>query len=104
MEALPYSHCSYSKIANTSSTISHSVVLNGETGEVVTPARGLNQGDPLSHYLFLICSDGLSAFMRSVMKDGLSKGQKSIVEGQEYLIYYLSMIVFFLVKPQGNEP
>ncbi|KAA3471135.1 LINE-1 reverse transcriptase isogeny [Gossypium australe] len=58
------------------SSISYFVVLNRETREVVTLARGFRQGDPLSPYLFLICNEGLSTLMRLTMMDGLLKGAK----------------------------
>ncbi|KAA3483061.1 reverse transcriptase [Gossypium australe] len=46
------------------STTSYSISINGERGSLFKLERGLRQGDPLSPYLFLICSEGLSSLMR----------------------------------------
>ncbi|GMI90448.1 hypothetical protein HRI_002714100 [Hibiscus trionum] len=46
------------------STVTYTVVLNGILGERFLPSRGLRQGDPLDPFLFLVCSKGLSSFLR----------------------------------------
>ncbi|KAA3481068.1 reverse transcriptase [Gossypium australe] len=46
------------------STISYAVNINGSRGNVFKPTRGLRQGDSLSPFLFLICSEGLSSLIR----------------------------------------
>ena len=47
---------------------SYSMLINGEPKGFIKLSRGIKQGDPLSHYLFLLCVEGLSALLRKAME------------------------------------
>ncbi|XP_027156460.1 uncharacterized protein LOC113757300 [Coffea eugenioides] len=58
------------------STVSYSFTINGETREYVSPQRGIRQGDPLSPYLFLLCSKGLSSLLHTATEEKRIRGLK----------------------------
>ena len=56
------------------STVTYSVRINGMPHGHIVPSRGLQQGDPLSPYIFLLCAEGLSALIKKGVGDGQLKG------------------------------
>ena len=57
-------------------TVSFSVMINGKDSEAFVPLCGLRQGDPLYPYLFLLCSEGLSALLDDARSKGVIQGLK----------------------------
>nr|XP_023917061.1 uncharacterized protein LOC112028598 [Quercus suber] len=56
------------------SSVKYAVRINRQPYGLIQPTRGLRQGDPLSPYLFLICSEGLSALLNHA-------AQRKTIEG-----------------------
>ena len=63
------------------STASYSFLVNGEVKEYVVPQRGIRQGDPLSPYLFLLCSEGFSNLLQKAVTEKKIEGMKITRQG-----------------------
>jgi hypothetical protein len=54
--------------------VRYAVRVNGDLTKPVIPTRGIRQGDPISPYLFLLCTEGVSCLLRIKEEMGLLKG------------------------------
>ena len=51
-------------------TVTYSVLVNGEPCGTIHPSRGIRQGDPLSLFLFLLCTKGLNGLIKKAEMNG----------------------------------
>ncbi|KAA3460258.1 reverse transcriptase [Gossypium australe] len=84
-------------------SVSYAVTINGNQGRIFKPTRGLHKGDPLSPFLFLICSEGLSALMRTAKKKGLIRGAKASRKGPDisHLLFADDCLMFGEATEKG---
>ena len=55
-------------------TVSYSMLINGVAHGNIVPSRELRQGDPLSSYLFLLCTDGFSSLINKAIRSHTMSG------------------------------
>ena len=56
------------------SMVSYSILVNGEPKGEITPSREIRQSDPLSSYLFLLCSEGLNRLIQGAVREDKIRG------------------------------
>jgi hypothetical protein len=57
--------------------VQYAVKINGELSQRFVPIKGQRQRDPISPYLFLLCTEGLSCLLKKKEAEGKLKGVKN---------------------------
>ena len=55
-------------------TVSYSFLINGTPQGAIRPSRGIRQGDPLSPYIFILCTEVLSSLCDKGLENGSLSG------------------------------
>lgn len=85
------------------STASCSFIVNREVKEYVIPQRGIRQGDPLSPYLFFLCSEGFSNLLQKAATEQKVVGMKISRQGPRltHLIFADNSLIFCKANSQN---
>ena len=72
---------------------------------IITPTRGIRQGDPLSPYLFLLCAEGLSSLIKASVANGVLKGISVCRGGPElsHLFFVDNSLIFYRVSMEDCD-
>ncbi|KAL4280079.1 hypothetical protein GQ457_03G012010 [Hibiscus cannabinus] len=83
-------------LMNCVTSVSYTIRVNGCISGYFRPSRGLRQGDPLSPYLFLLCTQGLSALLLKEQAAGRIVGVRASQRGPRvnHLLYADDCILF----------
>ena len=65
-----------SRIMSCITSVQYKVLINGQPKGHIVPNRGIRQGDPLSPYLFILCTEALIANIRKNEEEKLLTGLK----------------------------
>ena len=71
-------------------TVSYSILVNREPKSMITPWKGLRQGDPLFPFLFLFCAEGLNALFMKAIVEGEIQGFSICKNGPKFTHLFLT--------------
>jgi hypothetical protein len=83
------------------STVSFSILVNGNPSPSFRPQRGIRQGDPLSPYLFILCFDVLSSLITKLQDNNKIKGLSIATNAPNitHLFFVDDSILFCRARP-----
>ena len=105
MQKLGFAQVWIDTVMNMVSTVSFSVLFNGERLEAFRPTRGIWQGDPISPYLFLIAAEGLSCLLKTSSQSSLLAGVKvaPTAPAVNHLLFADDSLLLFKSSVEGAE-
>jgi hypothetical protein len=85
------------------STVSYSILINGEPHGYIKPSQGLRQGHPLSPYLFLLCTEGLHSLLQKAKNAGDIHGVSISRSGPKLTHLFFADDSLLFCKATTNE-
>ena len=86
-------------------TVSFSMLFNGDCLDTFVPSRGIRQGGPISPYLFLLAAEGLSCLLKSRIQSSSLSGIKVAASTPmvSHLLFADDSLLFFKANRESAE-
>jgi hypothetical protein len=86
-------------------SVSFAVRVNGVLSPSFKPSRGIRQGDPISPYLFLLCSEGLTCLLKSRGPQFISRGIRVSLHAPwiSHLLFADDCLIFTQASKRGAD-
>lgn len=85
------------------STVSSSILFNGEVLEPIYPSRGIRQGDPLSPYLFILCMEYLGQLIVEKCNAKLWQPIKASSSGPAFSHFFFADDLVLFARADGTN-
>ncbi|CAN6543868.1 unnamed protein product [Malus baccata var. baccata] len=85
------------------SSVQFAILLHGQPGKSFVPSRGLRQGDPLFHFLFLLVGEVFSCLIQKAVHDKLLDGVKLGASGPIISHIFFADDTLLFLKADGKN-